>query len=117
MSLSCTSLMTMTAPAWRCMWRGRGLALDRLLPDALEVPALAPDALSKRVPYTVQVPGETERYKLDATDKSVVLDAADFVVGFLAEGVPVQVLETDRASFLPKNASKLAVQSVGGEQD
>ena len=72
--------MAITPPAWRCVCRGRGLALDRLLPDALKVPALVPDALRQRVPYTVQIPGETKRYKLDAAD-NVVLDAADFVVG------------------------------------
>jgi hypothetical protein len=73
--------------------------------------------LRQRVPSTVQVPGQSERHKLDAADENVVQDGGDFVVGFLAECMLAQVLETDRASFMPGVASKLAVQAVDGEQE
>jgi hypothetical protein len=46
-----------------------------------------------------------------------VYNAADFVAGFVAECLPVQVVMTDAKPHLPKVASQLAVQDIGGEQE
>ena len=97
------------------MWRARGLALDRCLPDVLAVPILSPDLMRQRIPSRVQVPGQKDSTKLTDEDKQVVYDAAEFVTGYLAQCLPSQVVESD--AKLPGLASKLAVQSVGGEEE
>ena len=107
--------MAMTPPQWRLMWRARGLALDRVLPDAFAVPMLAPDALRQRVPSMVQVPGHEGLTRLTAAGKEVVYDVAEFATGYVAQCLPAQVAEND--AKLPGLASKLAVQSVGDEQE
>ena len=111
MSVSCSTKMAMTPPEWRQLWRKRGLAVDKLLPYALAVPKPSDEALLKRLPATVCVPGETERLSLDDNDRAIALEGADFVSGFIAEELPAEVLGTDLK--LPSIASALAVQNVG----
>lgn len=117
MSISSTSPLAQTFEEWRLMWRTRGLAVDRLLPDAFTAPALSDEALQSRVAATVQVPGRPGRTKLTQEDKTCVMDVASFATGFVAELLPAQVLLTDAKSVLPHAASKLAVASVGGETE
>ena len=56
------------------MWRARGLALDRCLPDVLAVPTLSPDLMRQRIPSRVQVPGQKDSIKL--TDEEVYFQEA-----------------------------------------
>ena len=113
MSVSCTARMAMTPPEWRQLWRKRGLALDKILPYALAVPKPSDDVLRQRLPASLSVPGESRRLSLDDTDRTIALEAADFVSGFIAEELPAELLSTDLK--LPSIASALAVQDVGDE--
>ena len=93
----------------------RGLAVDKILPYALAVPKPTDDVLRNRLPATVCIPGESSRLSLDESDRTIALDGADFVSGFIAEEIPAEVMTTDLK--LPSVASALAVQDVGGERE
>ena len=95
---------------WRRKWRARGLALDRLLPFAFKVPAPDRSALQKRVASDVTVPGD-QKWVLTADCKDTVVDTCDWVTGFVAESLPVQVSLTDLK--LPSAVSNLVVPGDG----
>ena len=117
MPLACSTALALTPPEWRSLWRTRGLALDPLLSAAFATPKLSEDALRARVPTTVACLGEKRTTKLSPEDRDVVLAAADFVTGFVAEEPPVEVVMTDARPVLPGVASALAVQDVNGEKE
>ena len=99
--------------AWRTLWRVRGLALDRLLPCAFKVPLPSIDALRQRVVPEVAIPSEGKQ-KLSQDDKDLVFECSEWVTGFVAEVLPVQVVSADLK--LPGGASTLAVRAGGATQ-
>ena len=96
---------------WRHRWRGRGIALDRLLPVCFGTPAPALDTLPGRVAKYVVVP-QDGRLKLDTDDVGAVIESADFTLSFVAEFLPVQIVEKDASV-----SSNLAVQAMPGEAE
>ena len=101
-----------TSLEWRRLWRARGLSLDRLLPVVYALPAPTIVDLSRRVQLNVVVPGDGRRQLVKA-DSVLILDAAMFVAGFVAEILPAQVTATDLKPSLPHAASALAVLAPG----
>ena len=114
MPLACSTALALTPPERRSLWRTRGLAPWPLFACCL---CDAEDALRARVPTTVACLGEKRTTKLSPEDRDVVLAAADFVTGFVAEEPPVEVVMTDARPVLPGVASALAVQDVNGEKE
>ena len=80
--------MALHSYIWRHRWRGRGIALDRLLPVCFGTPAPALDTLRGRVAKYVVVP-QAGRLKLDTDDVGAVIESADFMLSFVAEFLSV----------------------------
>ena len=95
------------ASAWRRLWRSRGLALDRILPHCYQLPVPDSCALRARVPSSVSASGLGRR-QLTAEDVELVVDAANFVTGYVAS-LPAQVVAADSKELLPRAVSHLAV--------
>ena len=56
------------------------------------------------------------RYKLTSEDKEIVVGSLEFVVGFVAEHIPAQVVETDLKDALGMGPSALAIPSRDQDQ-
>ena len=97
---------------WRRLWRGRGLAVDKLLPVSFGVPSPVLQDLETRAPRAVLVPGGS-RQILDDTDRACVVEGVLFAAAYVAECLPVQVVDTDLRGQLPAEATHLAVRKVG----
>ena len=97
---------------WRRLWRSLGLAVDRLLPVCYKPPAPPRDELMPDVCSVVAIPHDGKR-TLTEPDKELVVDATCFVVDFVSESLPVQVVSADMKPLLPRSASALAVRRVG----
>ena len=95
---------------WRSLWRARGLALDHLLPIALRCPAPRLCELALRVESEVIVPG-WGKVRLSKNDTILVANAASFMIAWISEFLPVQLLATDVK--LPLLPSALSVRSDG----
>ena len=117
MSLSSTSPLALTFPGWRHLWRKRGLVLDSLLPCAFAVPMATEESMRKRVSTTVLVPRDKTRTSVRNEDAELVLREANWVVGFVVESLPAQIVTADVKPMLPGVASALAVQSIHGETE
>lgn len=113
-SRACLLGMALDLAGWRRRWRARGVGLDRTLPVCFG-PAVPPVAsLASRVPRMVVVP-DAGKVKLDDADVSAVVESADFMMAFIAEFLPVQIVANDAKPLLPGAASTLAVKTVSGE--
>ena len=86
------------ASAWRRLWRSRGLALDRILPHCYQLPVPDSLALRESVPASVSATGLGRR-QLTAEDVEVVVDAANFVTGYIAS-LPAQVVAADSKALV-----------------
>lgn len=62
------------------------MVLDHLLPHCFAVPLLSETELRQHIPNVVAVPGDARRRVTDE-DKNVVLAAAKFVTGYVAENL------------------------------
>jgi hypothetical protein len=106
--------MALDLAGWRRRWRARGVGLDRILPVCFSHAAPLIASLASRVQRTVVVP-DAGKVKLDDVDVSAVVESADFMMAFIAEFLPVQIIANDAKPSLPGVASTLAVKTVDGE--
>jgi hypothetical protein len=106
----------MDLASWRHLWRARGLALDRLLAITFATPAPPLGDLKSKVERSVLVPG-TGRRTLTESDVALVVDAAVFVAGYVAEYLPMQVTVTDSRACTPCAPTALAVRGAKGEPE
>ena len=106
--------MALALAGWRQRKRSCGLALDQLLPVCFGSPAPPLNSLPDRVAKSAFVP-ESGRMKLDAADVTAVVESAGFMLSFVSEVLPVQVVACDTKPMFPAVASNLAVQASGGE--
>ena len=108
--------MADTAFAWRRRWRALGFSVDRLVPTCFKVPAPKLSELPSKLQTTFTIP-ECGVHNVSDDDGLLVLDTLRFVMRYVAEHLPVQVVETDRKRTLPNAATALAVRKETGEND
>ena len=102
--------------SWRGLWRRRGVALDKTLPQVLRIPAPDFSKFDSLVPRAVQT-GDGTRARLDDNDVLVVADSARDVCDLVAAQLPCQVVETDLKKDLPNSVSSLAVKCADGSEE
>ena len=108
--------MSSARQAARPRLRALGFALDRLFVHCFKIPVPNDGELNDRVRTDFRIP-QCGKHTLSRSDVGIVLQSADFVVSYVAEFLPVQVLCCDTKEFLPTAASSLAVRKEGSDVD
>ena len=108
--------MSSSLQAARPRLRALGFGLDRLFVHCWKIPVPSDGELKDRVQTSFRIP-ECGNHTLTKNDVQIVLQAADFVVSYVAEFLPVQVISCDTKAFLPTAASTLAVRKQGSDVD
>ena len=106
----------LTSAAWRKRWRGIGFSLDRLLPRCCVVPAPSSAELPGLVTTSFTVP-QFGKHVVCEDDVRIVVDSARFVLAYVAEFLPVQVVDSDWKRICGTSASALAVRDIHGEKE